>query len=248
MRLRIFGRIIYVKKGLAAVILVAIAIAAALIIHNCENRRGLPEIEKHSSPYSENGTHLTTPNGGEKKTNGAEIKGTGIDVFATPATPQPTEDRTVAVHITGAVEREGVYRLEYGSIIQDAVDMCGGLLPDADTYFINLAMKLNDGMRIHIPFVYSEDKTWLLDVGYASGTGPSGSEQSTGRQNGLVNINTASVNELITLNGIGESTARDIIAYREEHGRFETIEEIMNVPGIKAARFGKIKNFITVSG
>lgn len=241
-RFRLFGKIIKVPKGLligAAVILTAVIILVAVLT---ESGRRMPELQRETVVDADD------PNGGEL--SGDPAAGT-VDPEALTsgdqedvATPAPTIDTRMAVHITGAVREEGVYRLESGSIIQDVVDLCGGLLPEADTYSINLAMKVNDGMRIHIPFVYSEDKTWLLDVGYASEQPDnSGSGQSTVQ---LVNINTASVNELMTLNGIGESTARDIISYREEHGKFQSIEDIMNVPGIKDAKFNKIKKYITV--
>ena len=225
---------------LAAVIIV--------VVINLTDKKALPEIVREEGSAEKGGEEITvTPGNGNEIINQysdhPEIEDQGSDT----STPSPTADTRMAVHITGAVVNEGVYRLEPGSIVQDAVELCGGLMPDADTYSINLAMKVNDGMRIHIPFTYSDDKRWLLDVGYASYQGPSASSGSDDNAaNKLVNINTASVNELITLAGIGESTAREIISFREEHGRFETIEDIMNVPGIKDAKFNRIKKSITV--
>ena len=247
MRFRVFKRIIYVPKG---VLIIAGVLAAAVIIVviNLTDRKTLPELERETESAEKSVAEIvvTPVNGREIIDNGSDPAG-ATGQGGEPSTPEPTVDTRMAVHITGAVVNEGVYRLVPGSIVEDAVLLCGGLLPEADTYCINLAMKVNDGMRIHIPFTFSEDKRWLLDVGYASYQGSSassGSDENGG--NKLVNINTASVNELITLSGIGESTAREIISFREEHGRFETIEDIMNVPGIKDAKFNRIKKYITV--
>ncbi|MBO4326464.1 MAG: helix-hairpin-helix domain-containing protein [Clostridia bacterium] len=240
MRFRLFGRVVYVRKGALVLVLVLAIAAVSAAVYFAEKDKGPPEIERAADEQDS----------GEKSADTDSLASLPPDGTAAAvidaASPSPLADMRIAVHITGAVAEEGVYWLEPGSIVQDAVDMCGGLLPDADTYCINLAMKVNDGMRIHIPSVYSEDKKWLLDVGYASTQVSSNGSSGIYGTAGLVNINTASVNELVTLSGIGESTAREIIAFREEHGRFETIEDIMNVPGIKDAKFARIKKFITV--
>lgn len=254
MRFRVFGKIIYIRKGVLLIVLAVAAIAAALVIYGLEKGRKLPEIQHHTAASetkdNSNDNESGNDNDGQStaKDNATDEAGEAPDssTMTGPAsTPMPAASK-LAVHLTGAVAEEGVFRVEQGAIVQDIVDMCGGLLPEADTYCINLAMKVNDGMRIHIPYIYDENKKWLLDVGYASGSASSGNGSEGNGEMQLVNINTASVNELITLNGIGESTARDIIAFREEHGRFETIEDIMKVPGIKEARFNRIKKYITV--
>jgi competence protein ComEA len=242
MRFRIFGRIVRVPKAALMAIGAILILAVILIVNFTEPGSKAPELVRNAEATGEDLAAIgLTPE--PENPNSATDNASGE--LSDAATPAPTADTRMAVHITGAVVNEGVCRLEPGAIILDAVELCGGLLPDADTYSINLAMKVNDGMRIHIPFTYSENKTWLLDVGYASPQtdNGSGTSQSTVQ---LVNINTASVNELMTLNGIGESTARDIISYREEHGKFQSIEDIMNVPGIKDAKFNKIKKYITV--
>lgn len=243
MRVRMFGRIVYVRKGVLLIVLLLAAAAAVLIISSVEKNKKLPEIQRNAEAYTEKSSgdiDAATPVNTAPAGSGTDGENTDIIENRTP------EPQTLALHITGAVAQEGVFRVLPGSIVQDVIDMCGGLLTDADTYHINLAMKVNDGMRIHIPFKYDEDKTWLLDVGYASQTVAAENGSVQYGEPGLVNINTASVNELITLNGIGESTARDIIAFREEHGRFEAIEDIMKVPGIKEAKFARIKKYITV--
>ena len=178
MRFRVFKRIIYVPKG---VLIIAGVLAAAVIIVviNLTDRKTLPELERETESAEKSGAEIvvTPVNGREIIDNGSDPAG-ATGQGGEPSTPAPTVDMRMAVHITGAVVNEGVYRLEPGSIVEDAVLLCGGLLPEADTYCINLAMKVNDGMRIHIPFTFSEDKRWLLDVGYASYQGSSASSGS----------------------------------------------------------------------
>ena len=163
---------------------------------------------------------------------------------ASESTPVPTpspapEPEIITVYIVGAIEKSDVYDLPKGSLLNDLVRIAGGLSEGADREAVNLAAELSNGMMIRIPFVGDKDKKWVVD----EGTGGSSSKISDG---GLVNINTASVTDLCTLPGVGESTALKIISYRTENGPFEKITDIMNVGGIKTAKFNEIKNYITV--
>ena len=142
------------------------------------------------------------------------------------------------------MQRPGVYELEEGMRVCDAVEAAGGLLENADLASLNQAALLADAAKI---YVYTQEE--------AAQQGISALEQSvTGVSSGQessavavkVNINTADIAQLCTLSGIGESRARDIIAYREANGAFQSTEEIMNVSGIKEATFQKIKDEIAV--
>ena len=140
------------------------------------------------------------------------------------------------VHICGQVKEPGVYELPEGSRVYEAVEAAGGFTEEAAAEALNLAEKIMDGMKIT---VYDREEARTLE---ASGTSEGGGPGSRG----LVNLNTASKEALMTLSGIGESKAEDIIRYREESGGFKKIEDIMKVPGIKNAGFQKIKDRITV--
>lgn len=149
---------------------------------------------------------------------------------------------TCFVHICGAVAAPGVYRMPEGSRIYQAVEAAGGFLPQADEGYLNLAAQIQDGMKIT---VYTREETeTALSSEALSPEGQPGREGEL--KEGKVNINTAGREELMALKGIGESRAEDIIAYREKHGAFSEIEEIMQVPGIKDGAFQKIKDRITV--
>ena len=145
----------------------------------------------------------------------------------------------IMVHITGQVKDQGVVLLDEGSRIVDAIEAAGGETDDADLAKLNLAYVLNDGEKIYVPSK-SEQNQEIEYVTTASG-GDSMSSNSS-----IININTAGQTELMELPGIGESIANKIIAYREENGKFKTIEDIKNVPGIGDSKFANIKDMIKV--
>ncbi len=131
------------------------------------------------------------------------------------------------VYVCGAVNREGVYELPIGCRVFEAIEAAGGFREDADTHAVNQAELLRDEERIYVPVIGE--------------TADSHSEEE-----GKVNINKASKEQLMTLPGVGASRADSIIKYREEQGNFQSIEDIMQVSGIKEGLFEKIKDFITV--
>lgn len=138
----------------------------------------------------------------------------------------------IYVHVCGAVEEPGVVKLPLGSRAQDAVLAAGGFCEDADPDCVNLAAFLTDGEQLYIP---TREETAAGYTGAFEGT-----------KSSLINLNTADADMLCTLPGIGESRARDIIAYREQHGGFSSVEEIMQVSGIKESTYEKLKELITV--
>lgn len=141
---------------------------------------------------------------------------------------------TIVVYICGAVKESKVITLSENSRICDAIDAVGGLLEDADLTNINLAYVLEDGEKIYIPHKGEE----VLDTSTSYTTNNSASNK--------ININRASQTELETIPGIGPSTALKIINYRNENGKFNSIEDIKNVSGIGDSKFNNIKEYITV--
>lgn len=135
------------------------------------------------------------------------------------------------VYICGEVVSPGVYEMEEGSRIFQAVEKAGGFTERAAVESLNMAERISDGMKIEVLNV---------EEAKAAASAPSGGIKSK------VNLNSASREELMTLRGIGEAKADDIIRYREVHGRFETIRDIMKISGIKDSAFEKIKEDITV--
>jgi competence protein ComEA len=145
-----------------------------------------------------------------------------------PATPTPAH---INVYVSGAVYKPDVYALPLGSLVKDAVAKAGGATAEADLDHVNLALKLSDQMQVYVP--------------RKGETVPSG-KTPTPALTGPININTASVEELDRLPGIGPSIAQAIIDYRTANGPFKKIEDINDVKGIGDALFAKIKDSITV--
>lgn len=145
----------------------------------------------------------------------------------------------IKVYITGEVKNQGVIELEEGARIADAIEKAGGKTEQANLKNVNLAYQLEDGQKIYIPNI-NDIETEVID------DGASGIVGDTTAAQGIININKADENELQSLNGIGESLASSIVEYRKENGKFETIEDLKNVPGIGENKFENIKEYIKV--
>jgi competence protein ComEA len=149
-----------------------------------------------------------------------------IDVRFDPAMP-------IAVHIAGSVATPGTYMLPANARLNDAIVAAGGLRENADTAAINPAARIGDGERILIPALAgSSDSASMADK----------------PASGLVNINTATTAELDTLPGIGPVLAGRIIEYRELHGRFSTIDQLLEVEGISRSTVDGLRDLVTTGG
>ncbi len=165
------------------------------------------------------------------------------------------------IDIKGFVKKPGVYEVTADNIVNDCIKLAGGLLKNADTTTINLSKKVSSEMVIYIPkkeeviktttnTTVTKDQEIPNDAVASDNNKPNSSiskDNNTQTPNRtLVNINTATIQELTTLNGIGDAKAQDIIDYRTLNGNFKTIEGIKNVSGIGEALYAKIKDYITV--
>ena len=220
-----------------------------------ENNVAAGENPKKQSAVSDAGSEGNTEN-------------SALDLL--PETPIPQK---IFVDVCGAVVNPGVYELDEGARIFQAVDAAGGYLPEAAINYLNRARSIGDGQQIYVPT--EKEVAENLELAMAKvpealndgdNSGNSGLEEiqgssvenpsgTVGRDTGSfgdgagddprINLNTADAGQLSTLSGIGQSKAEAIVAYREEHGDFASIEEIMNVEGIKEGTFSKIKDKIS---
>ncbi|MFP4698074.1 MAG: helix-hairpin-helix domain-containing protein [Eubacteriales bacterium] len=140
--------------------------------------------------------------------------------------------KTIFVEICGAVNQPNVYEVEEGTRIFEVLEMAGGLTEEAAPFVINQAEPAMDGQQVYFPTQDEVDEGYHID------------ENKT--NNYLININSATLEQLISIPGIGETKAKNIIEYREENGKFNSIEDIMNIDGIKEGIFNKIKEYISV--
>ena len=180
-----------------------------------------------------------------------EIEETKPEVLA------EVKEKEYYVDVKGSVKNPGVYKVKEGTIINDVITLAGGLKSGASTKNINLSKKISDEMVIYIYTAKeltnlnkeSECLCDKVDISSCEGASVIISDNvstSSNETKGLVNLNTASKEELMTLSGIGESKALAIIDYREKNGGFKTKEELMNVSGIGEASYKKIESNITV--
>lgn len=149
------------------------------------------------------------------------------------ANEDANDDSEIMIHITGCINNPGVIEVNKGSRLKDVVDQCGGLKEEADINNINLAMKVEDEMKIHIPSIEESKQNNNIE------------SSNIIENNNKVNLNNASKEELMTLPGIGESKSEKIIQYREGN-RFKSIEDIKNVDGIGEKTFESFKDLIDV--
>ncbi|MCR5357679.1 MAG: helix-hairpin-helix domain-containing protein [Lachnospiraceae bacterium] len=202
----------YLKKSITCILIIILSVVFALST-GCQNEEAVIELEQERSE--------TDP----------------IQVLSEEEAADAVS--TVTVYVCGAVTHPGVYELEDGSRVVDAIYASGGMSTEADRDYINQAMLLKDGDKVYIPTC--EETAQAGDSGINSGN-LSGMQDEPDK----VNINTADAKELMTLPGIGEAKAALIIEYRENNGGFDSIEDIMKISGIKEGMFNKIKDRIRI--
>ena len=148
---------------------------------------------------------------------------------------EPAE--TVYVYVCGAVNAPGVYELKKDARVFEAITLAGGMTAEAAPEAVSQARTVADGEQIYVPTVQEVQ---------VQGSGVEDIVTGNADVSGKVNINTAGKEELMTLTGIGEAKAQSILDYREEHGQFGSIEDLMLIEGIKEGVFNKIKEDITI--
>jgi competence protein ComEA len=163
-----------------------------------------------------------------------------VDAPLAPPAAAPVETTAAAtavvVDVVGAVRRPGLYRLEQGARIADAVSRAGGATPKADLALINLAAPLADGEQVVVP------KHGAAALGAPMGAG--GSSGAGAPASGPVHLSTATLEQLDSLPGIGPVTAQKILDYRQKHGAFTSVDELDAVPGIGPARLDQLKDLV----
>lgn len=173
-----------------------------------------------------------------------ELPSAGPDVSVTPGETTSADglsenaaDKKIFVYVCGAVKVPGVYEMSSAARVYEALAAAGGCTAEASEESVNQAGVLEDGQRIYVPTKEeAANGQWQIST----------SQESVKEGIELVNINTADKDTLMTLPGIGNAKAESILSYRQQHGRFQSVEEIMEIPGIKDSVFQQIKDRITV--
>lgn len=158
-------------------------------------------------------------------------------------TKEKQPEAKICIFVCGAVKNPGVYYLNTNARVYEAIEAAGGFSEEADTGWLNQAEILTDGDKIRI---YSKEETQKMqEEGIKEETDEEIKEEASKEESGKVNLNTASLEELQTVPGIGAAKAAAIIEYRETQGKFNSTQDIQNVPGIKGKTFEKIQPYIT---
>lgn len=208
------------EKITKIIVILAIVMLTAGCAGNFRDRENL--ILSEDRIVSQEGSRQDSKSAGEQE----EMEDGGAKTQSQPISG-------IYVQVSGAVKRPGVYELPEGSRVFQALELAGGLTAEAEEAGINQAQVLADGQMI-----------WILtkEEAAASALQPGNQQQEDGR----VNLNTASREELMALPGIGEAKAESILSWREAHGGFAQIEDLMKIEGIKEGVFSKIKDCVRV--
>ena len=230
-----------VAAAVVVVALCAVGLAAALF-----SSRGVTVSRADAS-----GLAAQAKSGDAGGGSGKEGSGSGASNGASAASG---DGQALVVHVDGAVARPGVVEVRGATPrLRDAIEAAGGLAEGADTGSLNLAEKVTDGQKVHVPTVEEVQagaagaaSGGAAGGGAASGAGAQAAAGSSGAGSGMVNINTATAPELQTLSGVGESTANAIVRDREQNGPFSSVDDLMRVSGIGEKKLAKIRGSICV--
>ena len=210
------------------VMVVVIIVTLTLFLSGCEKEKEASGIEEISlEETAESGETEEEDLSGETQEEDKEERG--------------EEPGSIFVYVCGQVAAPGVYELPGDARVYQAIEMAGGTLEGASPESLNLAQQAEDGQKIYVP-TEEEAQTGAALQDTMGGVQDMASDQEAGK----VNLNTAGLEELMTLTGIGQTRAEAILAYREEEGVFRSPEDIMNVEGIKEGIYEKLKDEITV--
>lgn len=217
------------RRRLTAVLWILVILTGCL--NGCEKKEETSGIEEIS--LEEDGEEASSGEEDSPEKTGEETREKGQE-------PEQETD-AIFVYVCGQVAAPGVYELSAGARVYQAIERAGGTLEGASPESLNLAQQAEDGQKIYVPSkeeaeagTFPQDDSW--------GAASSSWEQGGGK----VNLNTADLEELMTLTGIGQTRAEAIITYREEEGAFQAPEDIMKVDGIKEGIYEKLKDEITV--
>ena len=244
------------------VVLLFIGIAGAVFVFSGKNEgkeTGLEVVEDMSSGsanYSESGydkTAASTLVDNKKEAFAKNSRGKSADIQPTGEDSPNVGTGRIFVHVCGAVRKEGVYELSPDARVVDAIRAAGGCTKKAASFGINQAEALKDGVQVYVP-TKAELKKGTNGVGSLASFGTGGVRTGLSSQgmnpggggDALININLATKEELMKLNGVGEAKAELIINYRQAKGGFKDIKDIMKIKGIKQKFFDKIKDKICI--
>jgi competence protein ComEA len=246
-----------VLAAVVVVVAVVVVLVGALVSGGGEGAGGTGGVVVRGAPTAGTGGASGAPSPSPSASAGA-----GVVASSAPGVGPDTGAGRVVVHVLGAVRRSGVVELPTSSRVGDALERAGGATDDADLDRLNLARVLTDGERLYVPRVGQQEVPEALGPvadrapagptgaagpsGVAGAGGSGGSADTGGEGTAVVDLNTADQAALETLPGIGPGLAGRIIAWRDEHGRFTAVEDLLDVSGIGDVRFAELRDRVRV--
>lgn len=240
MEIKVLGLRVYVRKSVFIIFVTFIFILAGIVFESFAYKN--EDITFSDKDNINKDTPVSTPQ--------------NISV-----TPSPQNGEDIKIYLSGCVKNPGIVTVKKGQIIEDALNMAGGITEDADLEKINRVYRLKENVMIYVKSKNEQQKqadqsvenSWKqandagpgIEIISDSGGSILGAGQNGGTQK-KVNLNSATEAEFDTLPGIGKETAKTIIEYRDKNGGFKDIKDIMKIPGIKESRFNSIKDLISV--
>ncbi|WP_434770618.1 helix-hairpin-helix domain-containing protein [Curtobacterium flaccumfaciens] len=240
-RLALSPRAAVVLAAVVVLVAVVVVLVGALVSGGGEGAGGTGGVVVRGAPTA-----------GAGAASGVPSPSAGASAGAAPSAPGAGR---VVVHVLGAVRRSGVVELPASSRVGDALERAGGATDDADLDRLNLARVLTDGERLYVPRVGQQDVPEALGPmadgaaagpTAAAGAGAGSGGGTGGEESAVVDLNTADQTALETLPGIGPGLAGRIIAWRDEHGRFTAVEDLLDVSGIGDVRFAELRDRVRV--
>lgn len=224
-------------RKLAAIIAAAALLGLATVVVKEARRPAVVVMEGYGGNLPDTSLPCETANGESSAVPVADVEDRAVAVSAPDRAGE-----SIIVHVAGEVVCPGVYVLSKGSRVADALRAAGGGTAEADTDMVNLALPIHDGEQIYVPHKQSQ----TLPSQEMSPPPNRANIEASSPTEGLININTASVTELQQLSGIGPAIAARIVEYREKHGPYSSVRDLLDVSGIGEAKLSKITPYITV--
>lgn len=230
------------------VVALAIIVVACLVAGWWLVRAPAPPVETQM-PTARAAPGGAAADGGASDAGPGGAAGASASSTAATGSTSTSAPAVAVVQAAGAVARPGVYDLPAGARVDDLVRRAGGLAADADADRLNLAAPLADGSRVWVPHRGEGDPPPVVasdDGGGAAATGGAGAPGGSTVPIGPIDLNTATADQLDTLPGVGPATASAILAYRDEHGRFGSVDELLEVRGIGDAKLEQLRSLVAV--
>lgn len=233
------------EKYQKQIIITGVTVTVVFLIFSILIGAGQRDAKQMPEIGTENASEFSGKSGTVKATTSSENNFSRVNGPNSSSESGSTKSSRVMVDVKGAVKKPGVYEVKNGMRVVDVIEMAGGMNQSADRKNINMALQLSDQQVVYVP-IKGEVKDSNITSNVSNANQQATTSTSSSGSSTVVNINSATKEELLTLNGVGDKKADQIINYRDEQGNFKSIEDLKNVQGIGDKIFEGLKDSVTV--